>query len=51
LLYDALRGAIGPGRDDPIVNPPNIENTTQGLYNIEYEKGKLGCKLDKLDEG
>ena len=51
LLDDALCRAIGPGPDDPVVSPPHIEYATQGLYNIKYEKGKLGRKLNRLNEG
>ena len=41
LLNDALCRTIGTGRDNPVVSPPDIEYTTPGLQDIEYEKGKL----------
>ncbi len=41
LLKNALCCAIRANRDDPVVGPPNIENTAQGLQNIVHKKGKL----------
>jgi hypothetical protein len=38
-LFDkALCCAIGPCRDDPVMSPPDIEDTTNGLQKIECEK-------------
>ena len=41
LLNDALRCAIVPCYDDPVVSPPDIEDTTHGLQEIEREEGEL----------
>jgi hypothetical protein len=41
LFDEALCHAIGPRRDDPVVSPPNIEDTTNCLQNVEYEKREL----------
>jgi hypothetical protein len=45
-LFDkALCCAIGPCRDDPVVSPPDIEDTTKGLQKVEYEKRELSWKF------
>jgi hypothetical protein len=41
LLDDALCCAIVPFVDDPVVSPPDIEDTTHGLQEIEHEEGEL----------
>ena len=41
LLDDALYRAIVPRRDDPVVCPPDIEDTAHGLPKVEHEEGKL----------
>ena len=41
LLDDALCYAIVPCRDDPVVNPPDIEDTANRLQKVEYERRKL----------
>ena len=41
-LFDkALCCAIVPCRDDPVVSPPNIEDTANGLQKIECKKREL----------
>jgi hypothetical protein len=35
LFDSALCCAIGPCRDDPVMGPPDIEDTTNGLQKIE----------------
>ena len=41
LFNNALCCAIGPCRDDPVVSPPDIEDTTNCLHKVEYEKTEL----------
>ena len=41
LLDDALCRAIWSSRDDAVVSPSDIENTTHGLQKVECEKGEL----------
>ena len=41
LFDDALRCAIGARRNDPVVSPPDIEDTTKCLEKVEYEKREL----------
>ena len=41
LLDKALCRAIGPRRDDPVVSPPEVEDTTNCLQKIEYKKRAL----------
>ena len=38
LLDNALCCAIWPYRDDPVMSPPDIEDTTNCLQKVEYEK-------------
>jgi hypothetical protein len=38
LLNNALCCAIMARRDDPVVGPLNIEDTAQGLQDIEHKK-------------
>ncbi len=38
LLDDALCCAIGSRHDDPVVSLPDIEDTTNCLQNVDYEK-------------
>ena len=38
LFNDALYRAIGPYCDDPVVSPPDIEETADCLQDIKYEK-------------
>lgn len=47
LLDDALRCAIVPRRHDPVVSPPDIEDTTHALHEIEHEKGELPRKFNE----
>ena len=47
LLDDALHCAIVPFRHDPVVSPPDIENTTHALQEIEHEKGELSRKFNE----
>jgi hypothetical protein len=41
LCDNALCCAIGPCRDDPVVSPPDIEETVNCSPKLEYEKRKL----------
>ena len=41
LLNNALGCAIRANCNDPVVNPSNVEDTTQGLQNIIHKKRKL----------
>jgi hypothetical protein len=41
LCDKALCCAIGPFRDDPLVSPPDIEDTANSLPKFEYEKREL----------
>jgi hypothetical protein len=41
LFNNALRCAIGPCRDDPLVDPPDIEDATSCLHYVECEKREL----------
>ena len=41
LFDNALCCAIGPRRDDPVVSPPNIEDTASCLQEVEYEEREL----------
>jgi hypothetical protein len=45
LLNDALRCAIMPCGHDPLVRPPDIENTAHALQKVEHEKGELSRKF------
>jgi hypothetical protein len=40
-LDDALCRAVVPCRDDPVVSPPYIEDTTHSLQKVEHEEGEL----------
>ena len=44
LLNKALCCAKGPRRDDPVVSPPGIEDTTNCLQKVKYEKRELIVK-------
>ena len=44
LLDDALCCAIWPSRDDSVVSPPDIKDATNGLQDVECEKGGLSSK-------
>jgi hypothetical protein len=44
LLDYALSCAIRPGRDDPIVNPPDVDDSTHGLPDVESENCRLSCE-------
>jgi hypothetical protein len=50
LLDDALCRAIVPCRDDPVVSPPDIEDTTHGLEKIEHEEGELSREFNEPSE-
>ena len=50
LLYDALCHAIVPCRDDPVVSPPDIEDTTHGLQKFEHKEEELLRKLNEPSE-
>ena len=50
LLDDALCCAIVPCRDDPVVSPPDIEDTTQSLQKVEHEEGKLLQEFNEPSE-
>ena len=50
LLNDALCYTIVPCRDDPVLSPPDIEDTTHGLQKIEHEEGKLSREFDEPSE-
>ena len=41
LLDTTLSCAIFSRRDDPVVGPPNIEDTAQGLQHIVHKKRQL----------
>jgi hypothetical protein len=41
LFNNSLCCAIGPCRDDPVVGPPDIEDTTSRLQKVKYEKREL----------
>jgi hypothetical protein len=41
LCDKALCCTIGPRRDDPVVSPPDIEDTANCLQKFEYEKREL----------
>ena len=45
LLDDALCCAIVPCLDDPVVSPPDVEDTTHGLQRLEHEEGELSREL------
>jgi hypothetical protein len=45
MLDDILRCAIVPCRHDPLVSPPDIEDTTHALHKIERKKGELPRKI------
>ncbi len=36
-----------PCGDDPIVSPPDIEDTTHGLQEIEHEEGELSYEFNE----
>ena len=40
-----------PCRHDPIVNPPDIEDTTHGLQKIKRKKGELSRNINEPSEG
>ncbi len=50
LLDDALCCAIVPCRDDPVVSPPDIEDTTHGLQKFENEEGELLHEFNEPSE-
>jgi len=39
--------AIGPCRDDPVVNPLDVEDTINCLQKVEYEKRELSRKFNE----
>jgi hypothetical protein len=41
LLDDALYHAVGAHCDLPIASPSDIENATDGMYEVKYKKGEL----------
>jgi hypothetical protein len=47
LLNDALRCAIKPSRHDAVVHPPDTEDTTHGLQEIEHKKGELSRRFNE----
>ena len=51
LLDDALRCAIVPCRHDPVVSPPNIEDTPHGLEEVEHKKGNLSHIFNEPSKG
>jgi hypothetical protein len=51
LLDDALCCAIVPYRDNPVVSPPDIEDTTHGLQKIEHEEGELSREFNEPSMG
>jgi hypothetical protein len=48
LLDYALCCAIRPGGDNPVMNPPDINDATHRLPNVEKEKGRLLRKLGSI---
>ena len=50
LLENTLCCAIGPWRDDPVVSPPDIEDTTNCWQKAKYEKRELSYKFNKPSE-
>ena len=50
LLDDALGCAIVPSRDDPVVSPSDIEDTTHSLEKIEHEERELSRDFNKPSE-
>ena len=44
LLEDPLCCAIWSSRDDSVVSPPDIKDATNGVQNVECEKGGLLSK-------
>jgi hypothetical protein len=49
LLDYALCYAIRSACDDSVVNPPNSEDATHGLPNVEEKDGRLAGKLNELN--
>ena len=47
LLENTLCCAIWPCRDDPVVSPFDIEDTTNCLQKVEYEKRELSYKFNE----
>jgi hypothetical protein len=47
LFGNALCCAIGPHRDDPLVSPSDIEDTTSCLQKVEYEKRELSRNFNE----
>jgi hypothetical protein len=47
LRDKALCCAIVPCRDDPVVSPPDIKDTTSCLQKFEHEKRELLCKFNE----
>ena len=45
LLDYALCCAIRSGRDDSVMDPPDIEDATHSLPSVEYQNGRLARKL------
>src|SRR5579863_3198062 len=45
LLDYTLCCAIWPGRDDSVMNPPDIDDATHGLPELKSENGRLAQKL------
>jgi hypothetical protein len=39
-----------PCRDDPLLSPPDIEDTTHGLQKFEHEEGELLCEFNQPSE-
>jgi hypothetical protein len=50
LLDDALCCAIVACRDDPVVSPPDIKDTADGLQKIEHEEGELSREFNEPSE-
>ena len=44
LLDYALCRAVWPGRDDSVMSPPDVEDATHSLPNVESENGRLASK-------
>jgi hypothetical protein len=49
LLDYALCYAIRSVCDDSVVNPPDSEDSTHGLPNVEKKNGRLAGKLNELN--
>ena len=47
LLNNTLCSAIVPGCDDPVLNPLDVEDTTNCLQEVTYEKRELSCEFNE----